>query len=187
MRIPISISSVLLLFASCTGHTQQQDSIPFKSEKFSRTATITLNWTIDKVFPLFGAFEERKWSPKWNPSLIYPETEIIEEGTTFKTAGHGHGEGEFIWRVSRFDKINHSIQYLVSSENRWWTITIQCNSSTDQKTQAEITYTFIGLNELGNEINRHFIDAIYRDNLENWQVAINEYLAELSGKGAKMR
>ena len=33
----------------------------FKSEKVSKTATIILSGNISTVFPLFGAFEERKW------------------------------------------------------------------------------------------------------------------------------
>ena len=59
----------------------------FKSERVSKTATIVLNRNISTVFPLFGAFEERKWAKGWDPILIYPDTEIIEEGTTFKTEG----------------------------------------------------------------------------------------------------
>ncbi|MBK7360406.1 MAG: hypothetical protein IPI96_14405 [Saprospiraceae bacterium] len=58
--------------------------------------------------------------------------EIIEEGTTFKTDGHGHGEKEFIWRVSKYDQENFLIQYLVSSENRYWTITINCETNSRQ-------------------------------------------------------
>ncbi len=65
------------------------DNAKFKSQKISKTASITLNGDIEKVFPLFGAFEERKWAEGWNPTLIYPETEIIEEGTTFITEGNG--------------------------------------------------------------------------------------------------
>ena len=170
--------SFLLFLASCTNHAQKNNSTGFRSEKYVKTAIITLESSIDKVFPLFGAFEERKWSTGWNPSLIYPSTEIIEEGTTFKTPGHGHNENEFLWRVSAYDSKIHLIQYLVSSEIRWWTISIHCQSAPNNKTTAEITYLFIGLNELGNEVNRHFIDRIYKSNLKDWQDAINDYLVK---------
>ena len=153
------------------------DTTNFKAEKVSKTATITINNKIASVFPLFGAFKERKWPKDWNPTLIYPSTEVIEEGTTFKTPGHGHDEKEFIWRVSKFEAENFLIQYLVSSENRYWTITIKCVPIGDNKTSATITYTFIGLNELGNQLNRHFLQRLYNDNLENWQDAINYYLS----------
>jgi hypothetical protein len=146
------------------------------SEKVSRTATIITNGNIQKVFPLFGAFKERKWAEGWNPKLIYPLKEIIEEGTTFRTEGHGKEEKEYLWRVSRFEPEKYLIQYLVSTENRYWTITIKCKSVSDIQTKATITYTFIGLNKLGNNINSQSLQEMYANNLIDWQEAINYYL-----------
>jgi hypothetical protein len=88
--IPILAS---LLLASST-HAQPMKNDTFTAQRVAQTATILLNDRVDKVFPLFGAFEERKWAEGWNPTLIYPQKEIIEEGTTFRTHGHGHGENE---------------------------------------------------------------------------------------------
>lgn len=173
-------ASILLiclpLFTACGNKAETVDNTTFKAEKITQTATITLNENIETTFPLFGAFEERKWSKGWNPVLIYPSTEIIEEGTTFKTHGHGHDEKEFIWRVSKYEKEHFLIQYLVSSENRYWTITVQCTPTADNKTSARITYAFIGLNELGNQLNKHFIQNIYKHNLNDWQEEINNTL-----------
>jgi hypothetical protein len=149
----------------------------FTAKKVSRTATITINGTMETVFPLFGAFEERKWANGWNPTLIYPATETIEEGTTFKTPSHGHEEKEFLWRVSKYDSNRHMIQYLISTENRYWTITIQCNRLYASQVLAEITYTFIGLNELGNTLNQKAIDRMYENDLKDWEEDINYYLA----------
>lgn len=157
------------------------DSKQFKSKKYSQTAAITINGVVENVFPLFGAFEERKWAEGWNPVLIYPETEVIEEGTTFKTKGHGHDEIEYIWRVSKYDPDKFLIQYLVSTENRYWTITVKCSPTADSKTSADITYTFIGLNDLGNQINEHSLQRMYKNNLKDWEEEINGYLATQGG------
>lgn len=167
-----------LIITACGNKVQTMDNTTFKAEKVSQTATITVNDKITTVFPLFGAFEERKWTKGWNPTLIYPTTEIIEEGTTFKTDGHGHGEKEFIWRVSKYDQENFLIQYLVSSENRYWTITINCKPIADSKTLATVTYTFFGLNELGNQLNKHLLEAMYKNNLSDWEEEINSYLVK---------
>lgn len=148
----------------------------FKSEKVSKTATIILSGNISTVFPLFGAFEERKWAKGWNPVLIYPETEKIEEGTTFKTEGHGHGEAEYTWRVSKYEPEKFLIQYLVGTENRYWTITIKCKTIKENKTSAEITYTYFGLNELGNKINELSLSTMYKNDLKDWEEEINNYL-----------
>ena len=153
----------------------------FKAERVTKTAQFVVNAEIDKAFPLFGAFEERKWEPIWNPELIYPETEIIEEGTTFKTEGRGE-EPEFLWRVTKFEEGKHLIQYLVSTENRYWTITVQCLSEMDNlaQTLVNVTYTYIGLNEAGNRLNKADLECMYSDNLSDWAESINSYL-ELEG------
>jgi hypothetical protein len=148
----------------------------FIAERISKIATIVADGNIEKVFPLFGAFEERKWAEDWNPTLVYPSTETIEEGTVFKTGGHGHNETEFLWIVSKYEPEKHFIQYLVTTENRYWTITIKCGQLTADKTTAEITYTYTGLNELGNKINAHAIEKMYSRKLKDWEEEINHYL-----------
>ena len=64
----------------------------------------------------------------------------------------------------------------VSTKNRYWTITVKCNTIEENKTSAEVTYTFIGLNELGNKINEHSLSTIYKDDLKHWEEEINNYL-----------
>ena len=165
----------VIFLASCS-NAQQMNNTTFISERVAKTATILLNDRVDKVFPLFGAFEERKWSEGWNPSLIYPQKEIIEEGTTFRTPGHGHDENELIWTVTKYDQARFLIQYLVCSPNRVLTITITCSSVSDHTTSADITYCFTGLNEMGNQINQHLLHAIYRHDLSDWADDINHYI-----------
>ena len=171
---------ITLFIISCNHKEQKVDHNSFKATKVSQTATITIDGKIENVFPLFGAFEERKWAEGWNPVLIYPETETIEEGTTFKTHGHVHDELQFIWRVSKYAPDEFLIQYLVSTENRYWTITVQCEAIDNIKTSAEITYAFIGLNNKGNELNEHSLKRMYKNNLKDWEEEINSYLKKLS-------
>lgn len=168
-------------FGKCK--SQRYDSTQFKSERVRRTDSIILNGDIRKVFPLFGAFEERKWAEGWNPTLVYMAKDIIEEGTTFKTKGHGFGEAEFIWRINKYEPKDNLIQYLVTTSNRHWTITVKCRELSLNKTQAVITYTFTGLNETGNHLDRHSLDKMYEHHLKDWEEAINTFLN--SGKPVK--
>ncbi|HTI91710.1 MAG TPA: hypothetical protein VL727_14050 [Puia sp.] len=177
MRTAICIFLLFLLTAGT--HAQTMDTANFKSERVTKTASIAVNGDIKNVFPLFGAFEERKWAKGWNPTLIYPATETIEEGTTFKTPGHLHGEQEYVWRVSKYDNKQFLIQYMVYARDRCWTITVSCNALLDHKTSATITYSFVGLSEMGNEMNRHSIGVMYRSNLKDWEEEINNYLKGL--------
>jgi len=150
----------------------------FKSERISKTATIIVNAEIAAAFPLFGAFEERKWATGWNPTLIYPLLEIIEEGTTFKTKGYGNDEDDFFWRVSKYNPGQYFIEYFVFTQNRYWTIEVKCFPASDNKTLAEVTYTYTGLNQVGNNINRNAVEEMFKENLKDWQEEINSYLAK---------
>ena len=155
------------------------NSTNFKAERISQEAEITLNGNIEKVFLLFGAFEERKWAKDWNPVLIYPDVEIIEDGTIFRTEAHGHDENNFLWRVTKYEPAKFVIQYLITTENRQWTITIKCNPISINKTKTEIDYTYIGLNEKGNKINRHSLNEMFKHNLKDWEKEINTYLENI--------
>jgi hypothetical protein len=161
---------MLMAMAACQPGTNMNDQT-FKAERISKTATITINGSIGKVFPLFGAFEERKWAEGWNPTLIYPTEEIMEEGTTFRTKASGKLEREFLWRVSKYEPQRFLVQYLVSTENRYWTITVQCAETPEHLTSAEITYTYTGLNPLGNTINAESLNNMYGNNLKDWEEA----------------
>lgn len=175
-RIWIIILLPTILFIGSENKAQTMAIKNFKAEKVTRTATIAVNEKIETVFPLFGAFEERKWADGWSPVLIYPSTENIEEGTTFRTPGHGHNETEFLWRVSKYEPQIYLIQYLVSTENRYWTISVKCQSLSENSTSATVTYAYIGLNSLGNEINKHSLGKMYSKNLKDWQEQINYFL-----------
>jgi hypothetical protein len=100
---------------------------------------------------------------------------VIEEGTTFKTDGNDE-EFEYLWRITKYYPEEFHIQYMVSTENRSWTITIKCNSENENETLAAITYTFVGLNEKGNRLNKEHLSRMYKNNLKDWEEEIHNYL-----------
>ncbi len=51
--------------------------------------------------------------------------------------------------------------YTVFTENRVWTIKVQCIDIEENKTEAEIKYIFTSLNEKGIEINRESLETMY--------------------------
>jgi hypothetical protein len=83
MKRVLIFSLVTIIVMGCNRSTNMANS-QFKSEKTSKTASFVVDSNIKEAFPLFGAFEERKWAEGWEPILIYPDKEIIEEGTTLK-------------------------------------------------------------------------------------------------------
>lgn len=147
------------------------------AKRISRTSTITLNGPLETVFPLFGPIKEMAWAEGWQPEIIYSQADNIEAYMVFKTKAHGHGESDYIWTVSAYDPAKSFVQYTVFTPNRLWHITVQCReSAAAQTTQADITYTYTALNELGAAINQRAIEAMYAHNLKDWEDAINSYL-----------
>ena len=67
---------------------------------------------------------------------------------------------------------------IISSMNENF-FSINPKSIEENKTSAEITYTFIGLNELGNKINEHSLSSMYKNDLKDWEEEINNYLKNL--------
>jgi hypothetical protein len=147
-----------------------------KSKRILKTSTITLNAAVETVFPLFGPVKEMDWAEGWQPEIIYSQAENIEAYMVFKTKSHGHGEPEYVWTVSQFDPAEAFIEYTVFTPNRLWRITIKCRASAPQTTQAEITYTYTALTEIGAIINHKALETMYAHNLKDWEVAINSYL-----------
>jgi hypothetical protein len=171
-----SAATLVMLVSACNIHRQKC----FVSERISRTASITATGNIDIVFPLFGAFEERKLDHNWTPILVYPDKEIIEEGTTFKTIQskhHAHRfEKEFLWRIIKFLPEEKLIQYLVSTPNRQWTVTVICTPINNGQTKVTVTYCYTGLNERGNKLNKHALNTMYKNDLKDWEGGINFFL-----------
>jgi hypothetical protein len=173
---------LLVQISSCHRNTEMDDKA-FIAERLSKSATITLNGPIEEVFPLFGVIEEKKWADGWNPVVLYPISEKLEEGMVFTTQVQSHSETTYAWIVSKYQPENNLVEYIVSTANRYWMITIHCVASSDTETKATVRYTFTGLTALGNEINKHAIEKMYERNLEDWEEAINHYLK--TGKALK--
>lgn len=149
----------------------------FSPERVSKSATITINTTVDQVFPLFGALEEKKWEPSWNPEIIFPATGNMEEGLIFRTPDHARDAPPVAWIVVKYDRQQHIVAYCVTSPIRIALITIHCTPLTGNTTKAEISYQLTGLTKDGNELSHHILTGIFAENLKDWETAINTYLA----------
>ncbi|MCY3546871.1 MAG: hypothetical protein OXH49_08305 [Gemmatimonadetes bacterium] len=147
----------------------------FSAERLARTAEIVLDGPIAEVFPLFNPVEEPKWAPHFQPRFIYPADRTVQQGMTFKTAGHGD-EADLVWRINEFDPAAYHIQYLVYGKDRYWTITIDCREADGGQTSARVTYDFLPLEEAGVAASEASLNAMFAHDLKNWEDAINSYL-----------
>jgi hypothetical protein len=147
----------------------------FTPERIQKCSSISVNGTVEKVFPLFGPVREKEWAEGWDPEILYSTTKLAEEHMIFRTKAHNQHEEFYTWVITQFDPKLHKIEYTVSTPNRIWFITVSCESD-GKETRAKICYTFTGLNETGNQLNRDALEKMFVNNLKDWEEAINYYL-----------
>ena len=165
----------IIMLTSLVSSCHSQDG-PSNAERVQRSATITLDGTVGKVFPLFGIIREKEWDHDWDPTPVYPNSGDMAEGAVYRTPGHIHGDSPLTWVVSRFDTLDNHLIYLVFAGNRVVSIDIRCSPLPDNRTTATITYTMTGLDEQGNQIIHHHIASVFQHNLQNWEALINKAL-----------
>jgi hypothetical protein len=150
------------------------------SNRITSTSSITLKAPVVKVFPLFNPVKEKEWAAGWEPQFLATpaQDEDVMEHLVFKThSHHEHDESDYIWTISKYSPDQALIEYTVFTPERLWWITIQCRENIpSQTTNAEITYTFVGLTDKGNAMNEKALQIMYAHNLKDWEIAMNHYI-----------
>ena len=150
----------------------------YNAERISQTATISLHGPFDQVFPLFGPIREKEWADGWDPQILVLESDNIEKHMVFQTHPHIEDEQDmYTWTVSTYDPDRGQIEYTIFTKTRLWWINIDCRPlEGGSACEASVTYTYVGLDERGNERNRKALAAMYKHDLKDWEHAINHYL-----------
>jgi hypothetical protein len=144
-------------------------------ERIARSATIVLDDSIEKVFPLFGPIREGDWADGWQPEILFGKSQA-EERMIFRTRSRFDDEDFYIWVITKFSPDLHLIEYTVSAKERVWFITIECTQLDTNKTKAIITYTYTGMTEEAIKKNRESLERIFAEGLSDWQESLNYYL-----------
>lgn len=132
----------------------------------------------NQVAPLFGALEERKWAPEWDPTFIYPIPARDQLGMVFTVP-----KGQFIsvWVTTAFDLAAGHIQYVyVINEIMTTLIDINLTRESAQKTGVTVVYERTALAPGGNAHVQQLANEDAGAGQE-WGDAINGYF-EKNGK-----
>ncbi len=161
---------------------QVSTSVPAQDPKanaLTHTRTefhFTADGSFEQVAPLFGANEERKWSPDWNPQFLYPQPAHDQPGMVFQVM---HGQHSSIWVNTAFDLAAGHIQYAYILNDAMATlIDIHLTRESAQKTGVTVVYERTALIPEANEHVQHFTKSDERAGKE-WEEAINGYLAKI--------
>jgi hypothetical protein len=168
----IKLLGLLILFMDYSAQSQTRS---FQSERITKSATIRVHAPADLSFPLFGPVSESKWAQGWNPDVIFPINMEVEEHMVFQSPGCHKTETHYTWTISKYEPTEHLIEYTVSTENRIWWVHVVCLDE-GEASLVIVTYTFTGLNGLGNQLNKTALHEMFDQNLSDWEEAINYYL-----------
>ena len=145
----------------------------FVAEAVTRTGHLTFNAPPTKVFPLFTPEGERHWAAGWNPEILYPRGSDAQEGMLFRT----HDHGGTLWWLTRYAPKAFSVGYhFVAPDGLARHIEVRCRAA-GTGTEVEVTDTFIGLSDHGNEFVRSLDEKAYSEKMAHWHQAIARYLA----------
>ncbi len=148
----------------------------FKPYSQTLKGKIILEDSIDRVFGLFSPLGEKLWVPGWDPELLYPEGAEWEEGMLFRTREE---TGDAVWVISRLNRVSHEVSYHRVEPNRYVArVDVECSALASGKTEASVSYTFVGLSERGNGDIAVMNQTDYDAKMRRWQTWINAYLQD---------
>jgi hypothetical protein len=138
----------------------------------------TANAPLERTAPLFGACEERKWAPDWNPQFVYPNPAHDQPGMVFTVA---HDQFSSVWVNTAFDLATGHIQYVYVVNDAMSTlIDIHLTREGTRKTAVNVVYERTALTAQANDHVQHFAWQDAKAGKE-WEEQINGYLAKAGG------
>src|SRR5271165_6242265 len=138
--------------------------------------TFVAKGSFERVFPLFGAWEEKKWAEGWDPQFVYPASPGDQAGMVFTVA---HGGMTSVWTNTAFDAAGGHVQYVYVIPDALVTlIDIHLTKTIANETQVSVVYERTALSTEANDHVAHLAKGDAKSGPE-WEQAINGYLARV--------
>ena len=132
-----------------------------------------------QVFPLFGAWEEKKWAEGWKPQFVYPALPHDQPGMVFTVK---HGGMRSVWTNTAFDPAAGHVQYVYVIPDALVTlIDIHLTKAGSNLTQVSVLYERTALTGEANDHVAHLAKGDAKSGPE-WEAAMNEYLRKATGR-----
>ena len=174
IQLLFTVLTLLIGLVAC-GRTQAQAN----SSALAHTRIefhFVANAALEQAAPLFGANEERKWAPGWDPQFIYPTPAYDQQGMVFRIE---HPHHTAVWVNTAFDLAAGHIQYAYVLNDAMATlIDIHLTREAAQKTAVTVVYERTALIPEANDHVQHFADGDRKAQKE-WEGQINGYLEKL--------
>jgi hypothetical protein len=164
MTRSIALSALLLLSAATPGGS---------SRRLVHRFTLHLEAAADSVLPLFGPIAEKRWSPNWNPTMLYPDSGPVSEGAVFQTPAE---EGATVWVMNVYDPKERRVEYThVTGASMAAEIRVHVRHVSPHSSEADVMYRLTALDSAGVATLVAF-SGRKAHMAAHWEMAINHYL-----------
>jgi hypothetical protein len=169
--------SLLTLFAGVIGSTylHAEEAVQPKLTHTHEEFGFVVNAAYEEVFPLFGAYEERKWAEGFDPQFIHPSPAHDQQGMVFTWQLGGKPS---VWANTAFDPSSGHVQYVYFVNDTMVTlIDIHVTKVGAAEARVDVVYERTALRAEANEqVTKHATDDRTRD--KEWAEMINGYFAK---------
>jgi len=180
MKLSLILTAVALLAVVVTWKSgEAQDSAPSTLAHTRNEFTFVAKASYERVFPLFGAREEKKWAAGWEPQFVFPTPSRDQLGMIFTVA---HGGRKSVWTNTAFDASSGHVQYVYMINDALVTLVdIHLTKASANETRVSVVYERTALSPEANDHVTHLAKGDATSGPE-WEEAMNGYLSR-SGTG----
>ena len=173
----LHVVTLLALFTGAIAPTccQAQETVKPALAHTHNEFNFAVHAPYERVFPLFGALEEKKWSPGWNPQFIYPSPASDQQGMVFTVE---HAGMSSVWTNTALDAARGHVQYVYIVNNALVTLLdIHVAKAGGTETEVSVVYQRTALTPEANEHAAQFAKGDAKAG-PDWAKAINGYLTK---------
>ena len=173
----IQAVALLALFAGMIAPicSQAQENLKPALAHTRNEFNFTAHAPYERVFPLFGALEEKKWAEGWNPQFVYPSPARDQQGMVFTVERAGASS---VWKNTAYDESAGHVQYVYFVDNAMVTLVdIHLTRAGATETKVAVVYERTALKPEANDHVARFAKADAKSG-PGWEAAINSYLAK---------
>ena len=173
--------ALVAVFAGAIGSSTDyaEEGVPPRLAHTREEFSFVVRAPYERTFPLFGAYEERKWAAGFDPQFLFPSSPHDQQGMVFTTVQEGHTRW---WTNTAFDSATGHVQYVYFiADTMVALIDIHLTKTAAAETQVDVVYERTALNSQANEqvVQMASIDA---GSGPRWAAMINGYFQAAGAK-----
>ena len=129
----------------------------FKSKTTHIVIPVSIDASVDTVFPLVSPIEEYKWIPGWKCKLVHYPRDIIAQGAIFIEISSapfliGNYNGKTTWTVVEYEPENYKLHFRLDNKKSSSLYKIELSDDGQGKTKGKLDFTFTAINIRGNQL-----------------------------------